>query len=88
MYIGTGGAGFIGSNIVEGLNKSGITDILVVDNLKNSAKFHNLTDLQLADYMGKEDFLQYEKIRVLLKALTRFFTRGHVPTRWSMTVTT
>ncbi len=35
MYIVTGGAGFIGSNIVKGLNKRGIKNILVVDNLSN-----------------------------------------------------
>lgn len=34
MIIVTGGAGFIGSNIVKALNDKGITDILVVDNLK------------------------------------------------------
>lgn len=35
MIIVTGGAGFIGSNIVKALNDKGITDILVVDNLKD-----------------------------------------------------
>ncbi|MBE9561763.1 MAG: NAD-dependent epimerase/dehydratase family protein, partial [Proteobacteria bacterium] len=33
MIVVTGGAGFIGSNIVKGLNKRGYTKILVVDNL-------------------------------------------------------
>ncbi|EJS88172.1 ADP-L-glycero-D-mannoheptose-6-epimerase [Pasteurella multocida subsp. multocida str. Anand1_cattle] len=32
MIIVTGGAGFIGSNIVKALNELGRTDILVVDN--------------------------------------------------------
>lgn len=36
MIIVTGGAGFIGSNIVKSLNDKGITDILVVDNLKTA----------------------------------------------------
>ena len=58
MYVVTGGAGFIGSNIVKGLNRVGMKDILVVDNLKNSQKFLNLTDLQIADYMGKHEFLE------------------------------
>ena len=57
MIIVTGGAGFIGSNIVKALNDKGITDILVVDNLKDGTKFVNLVDLHIADYMDKEDFL-------------------------------
>lgn len=56
MIIVTGGAGFIGSNIVKALNDKGITDILVVDNLKDGTKFVNLVDLNIADYMDKEDF--------------------------------
>jgi ADP-L-glycero-D-manno-heptose 6-epimerase len=55
MIIVTGGAGFIGSNIVKALNDRGITDILVVDNLKDGTNF-NLVDLDIADYMDKEDF--------------------------------
>ncbi|WP_261834522.1 ADP-glyceromanno-heptose 6-epimerase [Vibrio ishigakensis] len=57
MFIVTGGAGMIGSNIVKALNDRGIDDILVVDNLKNGRKFANLVDLDITDYMDKEDFL-------------------------------
>ena len=57
MIIVTGGAGMIGSNIVKALNERGITDILVVDHLKNGHKFKNLVDLQIADYMDRDDFL-------------------------------
>lgn len=57
MIIVTGGAGFIGSNIIKALNDRGHTDILVVDNLKDGTKFANLVDLDVADYMDKEDFL-------------------------------
>ncbi len=56
MIVVTGGAGFIGSNIVKALNKQGRTDILVVDNLKNGKKFINLADCDFADYLDKEDF--------------------------------
>ena len=41
MIIVTGGAGFIGSNIVKRLNDKGINDILVVDHLKDGHKFTN-----------------------------------------------
>ncbi len=57
MIIVTGGCGFIGSNIVKALNEKGITDILVVDNLTEGHKFINLTDLDISDYMDKQDFL-------------------------------
>jgi len=52
----TGGAGFIGSNLVKGLNRRGITDILVVDDLTEGDKFVNLVDCQIADYMHKDEF--------------------------------
>jgi len=58
MIIVTGGAGFIGSNIVKGLNTLGRTDILIVDNLKNGYKFRNLVDLDFIDFIDKEDFLR------------------------------
>ena len=57
MIIVTGGAGMIGSNIVKALNEKGITEILVVDNLKSGKKFQNLVDLDIADYMDRDDFL-------------------------------
>lgn len=59
MIIVTGGAGMIGSNIVKTLNDRGHNDILVVDNLKDGTKFVNLADLDIADYMDKEEFLTY-----------------------------
>ena len=56
MIIVTGGAGFIGSNIVKGLNERGRDDILVVDNLTNMVKFKNIQGLKVMDYMDKIDF--------------------------------
>jgi len=57
MIIVTGGAGFIGSNLIKGLNDKGITDILVVDNLSKSEKHLNLNSLRFNDFIAKEDFL-------------------------------
>ncbi|MDN4015751.1 ADP-glyceromanno-heptose 6-epimerase [Zwartia panacis] len=56
MIIVTGAAGFIGSNIVRGLNQRGITSILAVDDLTDGDKFVNLVGAQIADYMHKDDF--------------------------------
>jgi ADP-L-glycero-D-manno-heptose 6-epimerase len=57
MIIVTGGAGFIGSNLVKGLNRRGRSDILVVDDLSKGDKFKNLLALDIKDYLDKDDFL-------------------------------
>ncbi|MBF0145722.1 MAG: ADP-glyceromanno-heptose 6-epimerase [Magnetococcales bacterium] len=56
MIIVTGGAGFIGANIVAALNHLGRTRILIVDNLEKSDKFLNLRDLRFFDYQDKREF--------------------------------
>jgi ADP-L-glycero-D-manno-heptose 6-epimerase len=57
LIIVTGGAGFIGSNIVKALNERGEDEILVVDRLGNSEKWRNLSDLSFIDYEHKDDFI-------------------------------
>ena len=57
MIVVTGAAGFIGSNLVKGLNARGVTDILAVDNMTRADKFRNLVDCEIADYWDKETFL-------------------------------
>jgi len=52
----TGAAGFIGSNIIAGLNARGINNIIAVDELTQGDKFRNLADLQIADYVDADDF--------------------------------
>lgn len=56
-FVVTGAAGFIGSNIIRGLNALGHHDIVAVDNLTKPGKFANLVDLKIADYFDKRDFL-------------------------------
>lgn len=57
MFVVTGGAGFVGANIVKALNQRGAKDVLVVDNLTKADKFRNLTDCEIADYLDKQEFL-------------------------------
>lgn len=52
----TGGAGFIGSALVWGLNQLGVDRILVVDRLDSSEKWRNLSPLKFEDYTDADDF--------------------------------
>ncbi len=56
MIVVTCAAGFIGSNIVRGLNRRGITNILAVDDLTDGDKFVNLVGAHIQDYMHKDEF--------------------------------
>jgi len=56
MIVVTGGAGFIGSNLVWELNRRGRTDILVVDRLEPE-KHKNLNALDIDDFIDLDDFL-------------------------------
>ena len=49
MHIVTGGAGFIGSNLIRGLNRRGIKDIVIVDDLQHGEKHLNLNSLEFSD---------------------------------------
>lgn len=57
MHIVTGGAGFIGSNLVRELLQRTGGDVIVVDDLTDGHKFRNIADLDIADYLDKDDFL-------------------------------
>ena len=61
MFIVTGGAGFIGANLIKALNDRCEDDILVVDDLTDGRKFTNLVDCAFADFLDREDFR--ERIR-------------------------
>ena len=54
----TGAAGFIGSNIVQGLNARGIDNIIAVDDMSEGDKFRNLADLKIADYVDADMFYE------------------------------
>lgn len=56
MIVVTGGAGFIGSNLVSKLNEAGRADIIVVDDLQQGEKFANLSACQIMDYVDRNAF--------------------------------
>jgi len=58
MIVVTGGAGFIGSNLVRELNVRGRDDIVVVDDLRAGRKFLNLVACDIADYWDRDEFLE------------------------------
>ncbi len=56
MIIVTGGAGLIGSAVVQHLNRLGREDILIVDHLGHTDKWRNLSPLRFMDYLEKDAF--------------------------------
>ena len=69
-YVVTGAAGFIGSRLVAGLNRRGVRDIIVVDNLQQSAKFSNLVGCDIADYVDQSRFFSaLEKLEGSVEAV-------------------
>ncbi len=58
MIVVTGGAGFIGSALVHGLNQKEVEDIWVVDDIDHPEKQKNLDALTYSRWMGKDEFLR------------------------------
>jgi ADP-L-glycero-D-manno-heptose 6-epimerase len=85
MIIVTGGAGFIGSNIIHALNQQGEDDILLVDNLTNGHKMQNIADLNIADYMDKHEFLEKLENPNFLTHIRAVFHQGacSATTEWN-----
>ncbi|MBM4231726.1 MAG: ADP-glyceromanno-heptose 6-epimerase [Gammaproteobacteria bacterium] len=76
MIIVTGGAGFIGSNIVHGLNSRGFSDVLVVDDLSDGKKFFNIRDAKIRDFIDKDDFLKLIQQQRALGRIEAIFHQG------------
>ena len=65
MFLVTGGAGFIGSNIVAALNDAGHADVVVSDHLGSEGKWRNLAKRQLADIVPPEELMAWLRGRRL-----------------------
>src|SRR5437660_9247762 len=65
MLLVTGGAGFIGSNVVAALNDAGRADVAVSDMLGHDGKWHNLAKRQLADFVPPAELMDWLKGRRL-----------------------
>ena len=65
MLLVTGGAGFIGSNVVAALNDAGRTDVAVCDVLGHDGKWRNLAKRQLADIVPPSELADWLKGRQL-----------------------
>ena len=77
MIVVTGGAGFIGSNIVKGLNARGRSDILIVDDLSDGKKIANFAHYKINDYQDYEDFLaQIKERRPFAEPIEAIFHEG------------
>ena len=76
VYVVTGAAGFIGSNLVKGLNAQGISNVLAVDDLTQGDKFRNLVDCAITDYLDKDEFLARIRAGSFRRGIKAIFHQG------------
>ena len=63
MIVVTGSNGFIGSNLIKGLNNLGYTDIIAVDDHSNPELKENITHCEISDYLEIQEFFDQVKTR-------------------------
>ena len=76
MIVVTGGAGFIGSNLIQELNNRGREDILLVDDLSDPRKIHNIKALKFQDYVDKDKFMELFGFLTENKMIERVYHLG------------
>lgn len=63
MIVVTGSNGFIGSNLIKGLNNLGHTDIIAVDDHSNPELKENITHCEISDYLEIQEFFDQVKTK-------------------------
>jgi len=76
LIIVTGGAGFIGSHLIKELNTLGREDILLVDDLSDPSKIHNINTLKFQDYVDKSKFIEVFSFLAENKMVERIYHLG------------
>lgn len=77
MIVVTGSNGFIGSNLVKGLNEMGIKDIIAVDDHSNSEIKDNIAHYEISEYLNIDQFLdQVKSHRLEDKGIQAIFHQG------------
>ena len=77
MIVVTGSNGFIGSNLIKGLNKIGYKDIIAVDDHDNSELKENIVHCEIQDYLEIDEFLlKLQKNKVDGEKLKAIFHQG------------
>lgn len=76
MLVVTGGAGFIGSRLVKGLNALGHENILIVDDLTDGKKFVNLLSSNFIDFIDKDRFIAEVRAGIWSGKIQGIFHQG------------
>jgi ADP-L-glycero-D-manno-heptose 6-epimerase len=76
LIVVTGGAGFIGSHLIKELNNQGREDILLVDDLTDPRKLHNIKTLEFQDYVDKSKFIELLGFLLENKMVERIYHLG------------
>ncbi len=77
MILVTGAAGFIGSNLIWGLNQAGEREILAVDDLTQGEKYRNLQQGEIVDYWDKDRLRRFiEQNRAFSPKMRAIFHQG------------
>lgn len=63
MIVVTGSNGFIGSNLIKGLNNLGHTDIIAIDDHSNPELKENITHCEISDYLEIQEFFDQVKTK-------------------------